>query len=325
MGIDDSTDDDTSQEDDYSFGKVLCAFGVVICGLLMFTLPLSKLILPIDLFTHFSLHYMLIGGAMLIGFFVPRWNWQIAVILSFASVVLIGFAARNQSEPVEQVAGKGEKRIKLMTFNTWLRNKNWQAIAKEISETKPDIVTLMEFGIDKKPLLRALKSQYPYQKTCHTLRYCHMAVLSRFPFIDSNVRFRWRGPPYIRISFGRQLGNLNLFAIHTTRPPHYRSHFKQIGALSAAVNDRKGIKIVMGDFNSTPFSRTLNAFSKRTGLKRITDTPSWPAHMGGLPQVAIDHIFLSPKIKVLAPDRIGNQSGSDHFPINAVVAVPTSE
>jgi len=317
-----SQDEEKTLEDDYSFGKIACAFGVVICGLLMFTLPLSKFILVVDLFTHFSLHYMLIGGAMLIGFFVPRWNWQIALVLSIAAPVLIGFAATHKSEPVEIAAGKGEKRLKLMTFNTWIRNDDWKAVAKEISATKADIVTLMEIGKEKEALLAQLKSQYPYQKTCKRVLYCQMAVLSRFPFADSEVVIGWRGPPYIRVSFGAALGNLNLFAIHTTRPPYYRAHFKQIVALSGVVKKRKGLKVVMGDFNSTPFSRTLNAFSERAAMMRITDSPSWPANYGELPQVAIDHIFLSPKIKVLAKHSLGNRAGSDHFPVSAVVALP---
>ncbi len=320
----DSEVDDQDEDDDYSNGKALCALGVVACGLLMFTLPLSKVVLAVDMLTHFSLHYMIAGGALLAGFFLPRWNLRVAVILIVAGVIMIGYNATHKSVPVEQAATAGQKRLKLMTFNTWLRNHNWQGIVREIIDKKPDVVTLMEFGDDKAPLLKALKKQYPYQLSCLEIHYCHMAILSKFPFINSKVRTRWRGPPYIRIAFGKALGNLNLFAVHTIRPPHYNAHMKQISYLSAAVNQRRGLKIVMGDFNSTPFSRTLNTFAKRTRLKRLTDTPSWPAHIGGLPQVAIDHIFVSPKIRILSPHRLGNSRGSDHFPVNAIVAVPTS-
>ena len=317
--IEDVTDEG---EPEYSTGKVLCMLGVIACGLLMLSLPLSKVFLAVDMLTHFALHYMIAGGALLAGFFLPRWNWQGATVLVIAGVVMIGYSATHRPEPVEQPASTGEKRLKLMTFNTWLQNHNWRAVVNEIISKNPDVVTLMEFGHEKVPVLRALKKRYPYQINCQKVRSCHMAVLSKYPFINSKVRTRWRGPPYIRVSFGQQLGNLNLFAIHTIRPPHFRAHFKQISALSQAVNGHKGLRIVMGDFNSTPFSRTLNTFADRTRLKRITDTPSWPAHVGELPQVAIDHIFVSPKIKVLAPHRLGNRSGSDHFPVNAVVAIP---
>jgi len=309
-------------EKDYNTGKLLCTLGVIACGLLMFTLPLSKVILAADMFTHFSLHYMVAGGACLAGFFMPRWHWQTAVALTLAGMVMIGYTATHKSQATEQVAAAGEQRLKLMTFNTWLQNKNWRAVVNEIISKDPDVVTLLEFGQEKAPLLAALKGRYPYQVNCQKIRSCHMAVLSRYPFVDSKVRTRWRGPPYVRVRFGKKLANLNLFAIHTIRPPHFRAHLRQINAFSAAVNDKKGLKIVMGDFNSTPFSRTLNAFANKTKLKRITSTPSWPALFVNLPQIAIDHIFVSPKIKVLSPHRLGNASGSDHFPVNAIVSIP---
>lgn len=210
-----------------------------------------------------------------------------------------------------------------MTFNTWLRNQNWKSVAHEIKNQNPDIVALMEFGHEKTPLLKSLKRKYPYQVNCLNVHYCHMAILSKIPFIKKQVRTRWRGPPYMRVKFGKKLGGLSLFAVHTIRPPYFRAHYRQINALARAVNKQAGLKVVMGDFNSTPFSRTLNTFANRTKLTRLTDTPSWPAHIVGLPQVAIDHIFVSPKIRELAPHRLGQNAGSDHFPVSAIVAIPT--
>ena len=318
---DDQEDDD---DDDYSTGKALCAFGVIICGLLMFTLPVSKFILAADMLTHFALHYMVAGGALLVGFFLPRWNVRFAVVLTIIGVFLIGFTATHKPEPTEQALADGEKRLKLMTFNTWRRNHDWKSIEKEIRKTDPDIVTLLEFGSEKARLLTSLKRQYPYQLSCLHIHSCHMAILSKHPFLKKQIRTRWRGPPYVMATFGKKLAGLTVFAVHTIRPPHYKAHYRQIGSLSGVVNQVRGLKIVMGDFNSTPFSRTLNTFAKRTRLKRLTDTPSWPAQYGGLPQVAIDHIFVSPKIRQVREHRLGGNAGSDHFPVNTVVAIPTS-
>ncbi len=322
--IENSDPDREDKEEDYSTGKTLCAIGVIVFALLMFTLPLSNVILAADMATHFAAHYMIAGGALLIGFFMPRWHLQTAIVLTLVGVFLIGYLAVNKSVAVEKPAIANTQRLKLMTFNTWMRNNNWQAVADEITNTNPDIVTLMEFGRNKAPLLDRLKTQYPYQLKCFEINSCNLAILSKFPFTDKKIRIRWNGPPYIRVSFGKELGNLNLFALHTIRPPHFRAHFKQINALAGEINNYKGLKIVMGDFNSTPFSRTLNTFAKRTRLTRLTDTPTWPADIGGLPQVAIDHIFVSPKIKTLAPHRLGNNAGSDHFSVNVVVAVPVN-
>jgi endonuclease/exonuclease/phosphatase family metal-dependent hydrolase len=49
--------------------------------------------------------------------------------------------------------------------------------------------------------------------------------------------------------------------------------------------------------------------------------PSWPARLG-LPQLAIDHVFVSSGIGVLADQRILPNSGSDHQPIAIEIAIP---
>jgi endonuclease/exonuclease/phosphatase (EEP) superfamily protein YafD len=80
---------------------------------------------------------------------------------------------------------------------------------------------------------------------------------------------------------------------------------------------------VMGDFNATPFSRMLTSLQEATGMSRLTELPTWPAWFG-LPQVAIDHIFVSEGIRPVTGEEIGNPSGSDHFPIAMTLAIPAS-
>jgi endonuclease/exonuclease/phosphatase (EEP) superfamily protein YafD len=315
-------DETVADDGEFPTGKLLCAFGFIIAALAMLSLPLSRIWLPVDMMTHFSLHYMIAGGAFLSGFLMPKWHLRTAIILILAGVAGIGWMAKNNNPVAEIAATANHKNLRVMTFNTWLSNSDWKAVANEIISKDPDIVTMLEFGNEKTPLLKALKARYPYQIDCHKLSYCHMAILSRYKIVKSRIQTRWKGPPFAHITFGRELGHLSVFAVHTIRPPHYRAHYRQINALAGAVNSVKGIKLVMGDFNSTPYSRTLRRFATRTGLNRITSKPSWPSRVAGLPQVAIDHIFVSPQIKVARPHYLGANAGSDHYPVNAVVTVP---
>lgn len=319
-----ANDEETQPDEgpDYPLGKIICAFGVMGCGLAMLALPVSRIILPIDMLTHFSLHYMVFGGACLAGFFMPRWHLRTAIVLSVISVVAIGLLAKQKPAIAAVAPQAGEKQLRLMSYNTWLSNPNWQAVANEIKSQNPDIVTLMEFGKEKAPLLKALKAQFPYQIECHKIYYCHLAILSKIPFAQAKAVINWKGPPLIRVKLDKAAGGISLFAVHTIRPPSFRAHFTQIGALTSLINNTSGLKIVMGDFNSTPFSRTLNHFPDVTNLKRITGKPSWPTLFAQLPQLAIDHIFVSPQIKVALPEYLGADAGSDHYPINAVVNVP---
>jgi len=56
-------------------------------------------------------------------------------------------------------------------------------------------------------------------------------------------------------------------------------------------------------------------------MSRLTVLPSWPALIQ-MPQMAIDHIFVSPDIRATQSEKIGNAAGSDHYPISIRLAVP---
>ena len=315
--------EDGDEEDDLTTGQSLCMLGVIVCGRAMMSLPLSSLYLAFDMATHFALHFMIAGGACLAGFFMPKWNLRTAIVLTIAGVIGIGYVAKQAPYATAKISTPANtKALKLMTYNSWLTNHNWQGIVEEIKAKDPDIVTILEISHEKTKLMDALAKTYPYRVDCREVHYCHAAVLSKFPFAQQKIQTRWNGPPYIHVTYGKELSGLNVFAVHTIRPPYYNAHWRQIVALSKRVEAVKGLRVVMGDFNSTPFSRTLNKFGDYTNLKRITAKPTWPAHVGNLPQVAIDHIFISPEIKVLKKHFLGNSVGSDHFPVNAVVSVP---
>ena len=68
----------------------------------------------------------------------------------------------------------------------------------------------------------------------------------------------------------------------------------------------EGHKVVMGDFNATPFSRLDRQFAVSSGLN-LAWLPSWPAFFA-LPQLGIDHIFLSPGLRVLKEPVIGESA-----------------
>jgi len=278
-----------------------------------------------DFLNHFLLHFAILAVAGLVGLLVPR-----ARLLAAASVAVVGLAAisivprglaawESPGAPVED-----SRVIRVMSFNTWLSNPDWQAVLREIERQDPDIVMLIEFGNEKAPMPQALLERYPYQTDCLTQPYCHMALLSKFPFHDAEARTGWTGPPQISVHFGPELDNLSVIGIHTLRPPYFRAQLQQIEALGAQVAKIGGARIVMGDFNATPFSRMLSAFAKSSGLKRVTWLPSWPARFGPLPQVAIDHIFISDDLSLVGSARVGDNAGSDHYPVIADIRLPVS-
>ena len=300
-------------------GRRVCLWGIILAVLALLASRLSGVWLAFDMLSHFSLHYGLIIIACLIGMLMPRFCLLTSAAVFFAGIIAIGSWPFNAAPA--GAALPGNRLVKIMSFNTWQSNRDWRAVAREITRQDPDIVTLLEFGREKARLLKALKKKYPYSVDCRKIVFCHMAIISKYPFTRAKARVGWRGPPYVRARFGPKLGNLLVFGVHTSRPPHYRSHMKQIVALAKRVSRNSGPRIVMGDFNATPFSRMTGEFARLTGMSRITAIPSWPAGIAGLPQIAIDHMFISAKLKVVSAPHRGASSGSDHYPLIATIAV----
>ncbi len=77
--------------------------------------------------------------------------------------------------------------------------------------------------------------------------------------------------------------------------------------------------IVMGDFNSRSESREMDILIGQTGLSKPTHGlhtfPSWR------PQKNIDHILVSPSLRVLGT-RVLRYPFSDHLPLSATVMIP---
>ncbi len=278
---------------------------------------LGQLYPAFDVFAQFSAQFIFVVFAFSFATFMPKYKALIGVVLFIMMCVAYGawpiyFSGEVTKGPFPMAAG--ERAFKVAHFNTFVLNHDLAATTKEIERLDADVITLIEFDDTKKSVLLSLQRTYPFQYDCNDERYCHMAILSKHPILAVSAKAHWVGPAYISAKLGGVMQGLTVFGVHTTRFPRSRAQLKQINALVQLLQSQSDDLIVMGDFNATPFSRITTTLEQGTGLSRVTHMPTWPATYG-LPQLAIDHVFVSPKIRVLADQQVGNPSGSDHFPI----------
>jgi endonuclease/exonuclease/phosphatase (EEP) superfamily protein YafD len=218
----------------------------------------------------------------------------------------------------------GEREIRVASFNTLYVNDQVDAVIAEISRLDADVITLLEMGPNKRRILDAMKLHYPYQADCYDIDFCNLVILSKLPIAESDAKALWEGPPYIRAKLGPEAGGLTILGVHTIRFPQSRAQYRQVVKLGAMVEAIPGRKLVLGDFNATPFSRIIETVETHANLKRLTVLPSWPSYVG-LPQIAIDHIFVSSGIKLIEDQKIGEPAGSDHYPVTLRIAVPVAQ
>lgn len=306
-------------------GRLACGLGLVLSCLGLILGRLADLWIGFDVFAQFTAHFALGAVAFVAGLVMPRARVLTALVVMLAGLLGLGLWPHYVSEEAAAIAEAraGERRVRLMTFNTLFDNARIDEIAAEVERIDADIVTLLEIGPAKRPMLERLKARYPHRADCLSEDYCNLVILSKFPIVNSEARVGWDGPPVIRATFGPELGGLSVFGVHTIRFPHQRAQYKQITELAKLLENFLGNRAVMGDFNATPYSRIVRTLEERTGLHRLSHLPTWPARLK-LPQLAIDHIFVSTLIRTLEPARIGRNAGSDHYPVIVTVAVPVS-
>ena len=268
--------------------------------------------------SHFRIHFLFVAFAAGVCLILPRRiGWLVALAIVVASLAGIGGWARLHISPGHDgPPPRGD--IRVMSFNTWARNRDLEAMQGVIARNRPDIVGLVEYLPPKHEQLPArLKSLLPHAADCVDKPHCYMGLLSRWPIVESRGRSLWEGPPYLYAKLRAPGGDIHVFVVHTLRFPWARAQLKQIHAMARLIARyrEKGPVIIMGDFNATPFSRIIRDFEKATELKRLSWLPTWPSWFFGLPQLAIDHVFISRHFRKVRGPLLGESAGSDHFPV----------
>jgi endonuclease/exonuclease/phosphatase (EEP) superfamily protein YafD len=271
------------------------------------------------------------GSVATLGALLLRRRRAAMIALVVSVIALTPVLASIHAAP--QIA-EGTLRLKVMTFNLWVRNGETDRIIAYLRAEKPDVVFLEETTEVHKKALATLTDLYPTQVTCHTgIIDCETMLLSRFP-----ARWQKAGPiagamPSTAIA-ELDLGDgrtVTAVAVHLAWPFPMQGHDaqrEQALHFARALDAYPGPLLIGGDFNGGAWARNQDAVKS---LARLTSEPglhpSWPAiryHGLDVPEwlrLPIDHVFTRGG-PVVANAETGPMLGSDHLPVLAVVALP---
>ncbi len=249
--------------------------------------------------------------------------------------------------------------IKLMSRNLFGQNDQMQKVASDIAAQDPDIIAFQEYFTEQRSELHRLIAQnYPFFVRCSGGRRAFLAIYSKTAFQLSpdtlcpdtlsqskdniarlvarfkdqsgqdftvvNTQLNW--PIQINPLFRKGLSITERLA------GTYERKTREWRDLAQAINAIKGPLVLVGDFNSTPWSYALARFEAQTGLKRQTRNlatypkllywsgrwrPTWPI-------LPIDHFFSRGDIGVFDV-ATGNAAGSDHLPLIARFSIGASK
>lgn len=234
-------------------------------------------------------------------------------------------------------AGEDARTIRLMTFNVFGRNETPLAIVDTVLDLDPDIIALQEYSYEVRSRVHPeLLARYPNFQYCQGGERAFVALYSKLAFTPleggtcpASVMIQDRTARIV--AEFRPEGSLP-FVIATTHndwPAPISRQQEQLGALVEALAGIEGPLMVVGDFNSTPWSYALRTFQSQADLVRHTrNLPTFPTlwhylgdWRGMLPILPIDHVMTRGGFTVHALE-LGRASGSDHLPVVVDFSVP---
>ncbi|WP_430255092.1 endonuclease/exonuclease/phosphatase family protein [Neorhizobium sp. DAR64872/K0K18] len=238
------------------------------------------------------------------------------------------------------------RRLKILSYNVHScigtdRRLDPARIADVISELKPDIIGLQELdvgrsrtgGVDQVDIIaREVEMNYHFHAALHVAeeRYGD-AILTSLPLkvIKADMLSsigEQRGAVWVEIDVGGK--PLQVFNTHLGL--RGKDRMAQMTELTGpdwlgGLEKENPARILIGDFNSTPITRTY-----RHAAKRLTDVQTalvkpWRATFPSrFPLLRLDHIFVSDSIKVIDAEVISTpltRRASDHLPLLATIEI----
>lgn len=204
--------------------------------------------------------------------------------------------------------------LTVLAVNTWRSDVDLERLEQYLAAAPADVVVLSEFGSASTPMLDRLRRVYPYQAQCGHNLSCELALLSRLPFESAGSSRIAPGKP--TFVWARLPDSLTIIGTHLANPAlDPWLHQSQVAALAQFVRRIDGPLVLAGDLNTSPWSNAFRLLRDTTDLSPAgLLMPSWPAWPVALPQIALDHIFVSSDLGVTAAGT-GPAVGSDHLPV----------
>ncbi|MEM0986803.1 MAG: endonuclease/exonuclease/phosphatase family protein [Pseudomonadota bacterium] len=275
------------------------------------------------LLSFLSLHLSALVGAAAIVFLVLRQVPLTAALSVLAAILLM--------RPILTAGTASTVRIETATTLVWLNAQHKRGAVEQTlalaKDQQADIAAFAEMPVNWEQRFKTQLADYQCQEQRTDRNGERIVILSRQPCLDQGGHPVLGGRETVRwVDLG---GGLRVVALHAPRPFHaenlakWQQPWSQSDVLrrnttiaeagNLAADAREGI--VIGDFNSEPWSPALKAL-RRVGFERVPCGAVWqPTWSTGtaVPGFAIDHAFVRTGRK--ASCSIGPDVGSDHLPL----------
>jgi endonuclease/exonuclease/phosphatase (EEP) superfamily protein YafD len=277
-----------------------------------------------ELFTHFTVQYLVILTLLAI-FFLYRRNKLSLVFLVFIALNLY----KINDQATAQISGQAlaGQSIKIATLNVDFSGTEYARVEKFIQDYSADILLLNEITPLWLQQLDELKTMYPHSYLAPKDDAFGMAIFSRFPIVSSKTIIL-DAPlnPALVSEVDINGTKVMIYGVHLFAPMtnnYFHARNRQLKKLAAMIEENNSPVIVLGDFNITTWSYYFKDFIRTTSLKQSTAgqglQPTWPSYFFPF-YIQLDHILLSEEFHVIN-SKSEKYAGSDHFPLVAEISL----
>ena len=216
-------------------------------------------------------------------------------------------------------------RIRLLTTNVMLKNRNAGRLLEIIDKSDPDVALAVE--VDEwwvEQLTAGLSAKYSQRIVYPLSNGYGLALFSRLDLENPEIRFVFdEAIPSIRTGVRLRSGQLvDLYGVHPRPPSVYQDSTErdvELVRVALEIKERGAPSIVLGDLNDVAWSPTTLNFMRSGNLldprrgRGFYNT--YPARWPGL-RYPLDYVF-STKHFSIGTMRVLPQFGSDHLPLVA--------
>ena len=260
----------------------------------------------------------------------------LASLLAVLAVVLGVDVIRTESASAQAEAGSdmrdGGAAVRVVFSNILIFNDDVGRLVAWIEDSDPDIVVATEVSPRHVERMAGAMAGYPFRVLEPREHPFGMVVYSRYPISGESITEFADGipstsdPVMVTVGVETPAGTLHVAGLHLSTPVTPRRFARRNGQFATAgdiLAELEAPKLVVGDFNATPWSAGLRAFLLETRLFGVNTRPTWPVWFGfaGIP---IDHAFASRDLRILDIET-GPAIGSDHRPLLIDVALAGPE
>jgi endonuclease/exonuclease/phosphatase (EEP) superfamily protein YafD len=296
--------------------RVLTACAVI--GVVVVWLAALVPSFPFNLLEHFRLQYTVVALLVVVAtaaLRISRWFGAACVAL-LLHLVWIAPAFMPGPRP------RAGRPLRVLEVNVLMSNRHFDEVRALIADTQPDVIALIEVDQRWLDALAPALIDYPGRIEHPSSDFNGIALYARTPLTG--------GPELLggnQATLVGALSDVTIIAMHTETPTSrrgLRSQHQQFDAVADRMRGLAGPVIVVGDFNTTPWSREFARFldrsggcDSRAGFGVQASFPSSSTILG----IPIDHVITTCSIGV-TDRRVERHVGSDHLPVVVDLVIP---